>query len=232
MDEYEKLFDHDDFFVEDTIPDEGDGVSDEPDGFDAALAGDDAPDRAPHDEAGERPRADADGDSSGSAREGAAAGHTKDGGAEHPARGEDTIPYKFNHEVRPLERRAVQSIADALGLDADGVVTALQKGAGYDRLQQRYESLAGGAPREWVEFFLQNPDVGVEDLPAEVLEGVRSGGSITEALLRHRLAEAERRLDAERREWETRGRAMGSVSGEVGEEVADPGVEAFESAFR
>lgn len=49
----------------------------------------------------------------------------------------ETIPYSYNHKTTDLPLGAVTAIAKALGMEAQDVVTTLQKGSNYDTLQGR-----------------------------------------------------------------------------------------------
>lgn len=63
----------------------------------------------------------------------------------------ETIDYRFNHEVKSLDRKAVDSIASALGMTAEDVVANLQKGTDYERVRQMNEQNQGVINRisEW-----------------------------------------------------------------------------------
>ena len=51
----------------------------------------------------------------------------------------DTIPYTYNHTTTQLPRAHVAEVAKALNVDADTLVSMLQKGNNYDTLSQRQE---------------------------------------------------------------------------------------------
>ena len=49
----------------------------------------------------------------------------------------ETVDYKFNHKVTQLDRKAMESIAAALGMDIPALTAQMQKGAGYDAKAER-----------------------------------------------------------------------------------------------
>lgn len=63
----------------------------------------------------------------------------------------ETISYKHFQDVKELDRKAVDSIASALGMTAEDVVANLQKGTDYERVRQMNEQNQGVINRisEW-----------------------------------------------------------------------------------
>lgn len=106
-------FDLSEFLVEDTIPDEGsEEIAQE-------TAEEETENSGESDKASETPT------------------------TEKPAESQEpeTVEYKFNHTVTPLDKKAMQSIADALGVDITTLTAQLQKGAGYDAKASKLEAL-------------------------------------------------------------------------------------------
>ena len=85
--------------------------------------------------------------------------------------------------------------------------------------------------RPWVDLFMRFPELTPDNIPKEVVEGVNSGLSPSEAYLQHQLNAKDIELKRAIKETENKTKAVGSVSGEIGTEKADPFIEAFDSVF-
>lgn len=145
----------------------------------------------------------------------------------------DTIVAKYLHREYPLDKKAVESIAEALGIDSVSVINTIQKGLNYDRLQYRLPERepADENTQQWIDFFLEHREYEANTLPWEMLELVEAGMSPREAHLAMQVKSYERRVAEYERMEQMRIKHIGSMGTEAGKTVADPFESAFDQAF-
>lgn len=142
---------------------------------------------------------------------------------------DETIVAKYLHNDIPMSKRALESIAESLGVDAVDVVATIQKGLNYDRLQHR---LPGASPmddatRQWVEFLKEHREFDVANIPDSMIENLAQGATPNEAYLAMKVADYEQQLAEQQRLEELRKKSIGSLSAEAGKAVLDPFEEGF-----